>query len=78
MMTNALQERLFEQSDPYIVHVCERCGLFAVANAKKNSYHCTGCQRSDICRVALPYAMKLLIQELLAMAITMRIRVDSE
>ena len=38
------QERLFDQSDAYRVHVCERCGLFAVANLKKNQFHCPACK----------------------------------
>jgi hypothetical protein len=40
------QERLFDQSDAYRVHVCEQCGLIAVANLKKNQFHCTACQTS--------------------------------
>lgn len=34
-----LKERLFDQSDAYRVHVCERSGLIAVANLKKQHYH---------------------------------------
>ncbi len=41
-----LQERLFDQSDAYRVHVCERCGLFAVANLKKNQFHCPACKNT--------------------------------
>lgn len=33
-----LKERLFDQSDAYRVHVCERSGLIAVANLKKQHY----------------------------------------
>lgn len=33
-----LKERLFDQSDAYRVHVCERSGLIAVANLKKQQY----------------------------------------
>ena len=40
------QERLFDQSDAYRVHVCERCGLFAVANLKKNQFHCPACKNT--------------------------------
>ncbi len=36
-----LKERLFDQSDAYRVHVCERSGLIAVANLKKNQYYST-------------------------------------
>ena len=38
------QERLFYQSDAYRVHVCEACGVVAVANLKKNQFYCTACK----------------------------------
>ncbi|GJZ18962.1 RNA polymerase II subunit 2 [Tanacetum coccineum] len=44
-----LKERLFDQSDAYRVHVCERCGLIAIANLKKNSFECRSCKnKTDI------------------------------
>jgi DNA-directed RNA polymerase II subunit RPB2 len=47
-----LKERLFDQSDAYRVHVCERCGLIAIANLKKNSFECRGCKnKTDIVQV---------------------------
>ena len=41
-----LQERLFDQSDAYRVHVCEKCGLIAVANLKKGQLYCLNCKRT--------------------------------
>jgi DNA-directed RNA polymerase beta subunit len=69
--TRALQERLFYQSDAYRVHVCEACGMTAVANLRKNQFYCPACKSTTgIVQVFLPYACKLLFQELLAMCIT--------
>lgn len=70
-----VQERLFLNSDAYRIHVCDHCGLIAVADLKTQSFACRGCNKHDVSAVHLPYAAKLLFQELMSMSIAPRILV---
>ena len=70
-----LKERLVDVSDKYRIHVCEDCGLIAQADLKSQRFMCNYCKNVNynISQVFIPYACKLLFQELLAMHITPRI-----
>lgn len=68
-----LKERLFEVSDAYTIHVCSECGLIAVANLHSQQYRCTHHQEAAIVQVRLPYACKLMMQELMGMQIAPRL-----
>lgn len=71
-----LRDRTYTNSDPYRMHVCNICGLFADANRLTSKYACVGCNTSsEISEVELPYAMKLLCEELAAFSIAVRISV---
>ena len=72
-----LKERLMNVSDKYRVHVCKTCGLFAEADIDAQNFKCHLCKDSaGIVQCYIPYACKLLFQELMAMHITPRINFD--
>jgi DNA-directed RNA polymerase II subunit RPB2 len=61
-----MKERTLLNSDMYRVHVCNACGLIAIANIANQTFECKPCKTSaGVSQVFLPYAMKLLIQELM-------------
>lgn len=64
-----LKERLYDMSDPYNMHVCNKCGMIAT-----NIQECKGCKSDKITNVIIPYASKLLLQELMAVGIKVEIR----
>ena len=68
-----LLERLMLSSDAHRVDVCAACGMMG--------YHawCQTCQSSEhVATMTIPYAAKLLIQELLSMNIATRLRLADE
>jgi DNA-directed RNA polymerase subunit B len=71
-----LRDRLLEESDKYTVMVCEVCGLLAYHDIKQNKYMCRICgERAVISPVALSYAFKLLLQELMALGVAPRLNI---
>ena len=71
-----LKEKFMDSSDLYYMNVCSTCGLIAHKVVNKNVYICQACKNSDTKRTQLPYAFKLLIQELQSINILARIRFD--
>lgn len=67
-----LNERLFDLSDRFQILVCENCG-----NIPNNSKRCYQCDQDRISYVDMPYACKLLFQELMAMGIKINYRVKT-
>ena len=66
--------RLYDASDKYQVHVCRDCGMIAAYNDKAGIHCCRTCDnRTDFAYVEIPYACKLLFQELQTMNIAPRI-----
>lgn len=70
-----LKERFMETSDITKVYVCDVCGRFASKVFDKNYYYCEGCNNSTkISAVSMPYACKLMFQEITSVNILPRIR----
>jgi DNA-directed RNA polymerase III subunit RPC2 len=67
-----LMERLMFSSDAYDAQVCGKCGL--VGGWKGWCQSCKG--KEGVVEVRMPYACKLLFQELMSMNIVPRISVD--
>lgn len=79
-MSQFTKEKLLDTSDYYETHICEICGGFAIRvkrpenNAfgreeENDTYKCNRCGSVRVQTVAIPYAFKLLVQELEALSI---------
>ena len=68
-----LKERFMESSDNYRVFVCKRCGMMANVNPERHIYACKPCKNtSSFAEIRIPYAAKLLFQEMGTMSIATR------
>jgi len=69
--------RMYDASDKYSVFVCKKCGIIASYNDQMHIHHCRTCDnRVDFSYVEIPYACKLLFQELNTMNIMPRLITD--
>lgn len=59
-----LKDRLFHNSDPYTVVICDMCGEIATTQGE-----CKACNNDQVSKVNMPYVCKLLLQQLNAMCI---------
>ena len=81
-----LKERTMETADAYETWICDKCGFFARRMLKHNYksyssqndiFYCPACNnKTDVSKIRIPYAFKLLIQELMSINIATRIRVN--
>jgi DNA-directed RNA polymerase beta subunit len=80
-----LKEKFMDSSDIYATYICEICGLFAQRMRKTTNkpyasvgdvYYCPACKnKTKIAKIIIPYAFKLLLQEMMSMCIAPRIKV---
>ena len=72
-----LKERMMETSDIETFHICDECGLLAQRVIDKEYYMCKACNNTTkISQVVLPYACKLLFQELMSVNVLPRIKTE--
>lgn len=78
---NLITERLMISSDQFDVHVCGHCGLLGYSTAdsdrcaRTRSSWCQKCRLEDkMAQICIPYACKLLFQELQSMNVTPRLK----
>jgi DNA-directed RNA polymerase II subunit RPB2 len=73
-MAEFTKERLMECSDSFSCYSCKDCGLLAIANPEQNIWACRGCgNTTNFAHINVPYATKLLLQELETMCIGSRL-----
>ena len=73
-ITEFTKERFMECSDLFRCWSCQDCGLIAVVNPKEGIWNCRGCgNTTNFSAIEIPYAYKLLLQELETMCISSRI-----
>lgn len=77
-----LKERLFDESDPYECYICSNCGEIAIYDHRKGIKYCQVCGEMEdtqsnkkIPKVKMPYAFKLLLDELKSMGINPKLKI---
>lgn len=81
-----LKERLVDSSDIYSTWICNKCGLIAQKKIDKDIWYCNACSKLPenqgeiiyATNVTMPYAFKLLIQELMAINILPKLKIKDE
>ena len=72
-----LKERMLDVSDKYSMYICNCCKLISPGNSEEGIFECKKCDNySNFTKVYIPYACKLLIQELMSMSMGPRLLTD--
>jgi DNA-directed RNA polymerase subunit B len=74
-----LRDRLLEESDKYTLYICETCGHIAYYDMKQRKYTCRLCEdKARISPVIVSYAFKLLLQELMSLCISPKLKLKEK
>ena len=66
-----LKERIMDCSDNYRLFICRKCNNIANVNPDKSIYQCHNCDNTtNFAEVRIPYASKLMLQEIQSMGIS--------
>ncbi|RDA93166.1 hypothetical protein CP533_3146 [Ophiocordyceps camponoti-saundersi (nom. inval.)] len=72
-VSQLLRERLMDSSDVTQVDICQHCGLFGYGG------YCHTCKSTrQVATMKMPYAAKLLVQELISMNVGVRLELEDE
>ncbi|MFA6036247.1 MAG: DNA-directed RNA polymerase subunit B [Candidatus Micrarchaeia archaeon] len=73
-----VKERMLEESDKTAELVCNKCGIIAVHDHIKRRDYCPLCESTELYRVEMSYAFKLLLDEIMAIGILPRLKLKDK